>query len=149
MLCYHIVLVLVQELIRLICYLGNKEGKWSYSGKNMNTERQEKSRVIVWNMFFSQTRVGNTYISSIMLNCKCSTRKLGFGKSFVVLELFVQLLRQCLVCGLWKHADGCISAQKKVTVVRRMYSQNWCKNKNPWLICETTNLEMDTGCSIQ
>lgn len=85
---------------------------------------------------FSQTRVGNTYISSIMLNCKCSPRKLGFGKSFVVLELFVQLLRQCLVCGLWKHADGCISAQKKVTVVRCMYSQNWCKNENPWLICE-------------
>lgn len=91
----------------------------------MNTERQEKSRVIVGNMFsFYQTRVGNTYISSVMLNCKCGTRKLWFGKSFVVLELFVQLLRQCLMCGLWKHADGCISAQNKVTVVRRMYSQN-------------------------
>jgi hypothetical protein len=36
--------------------------------------------------------MGNTYIPSIVLNHKCSTRKLWFGESFVVLELFIQLL---------------------------------------------------------
>lgn len=67
--------------------------------------------------------VGNTYISSVMLDCKCSPRKLWFGKPFVVLELFIQLLRQCLMCGLWKHAGEYVSPNK-VTVVSRMHSQN-------------------------
>uniref|UniRef100_A0A0A9DWB5 Myo1 n=1 Tax=Arundo donax TaxID=35708 RepID=A0A0A9DWB5_ARUDO len=43
------------------------------------------------------------YISSIMLNCKCSTRKLRFGESFMALELFIQLLRKRLMCRLWEH----------------------------------------------
>lgn len=60
------------------------------------TENQKRYRILT-------IKCNQSYLSSIMSNCKICTGQFWFDEPFVFSKCLVQLLRKCFVRRLWKH----------------------------------------------